>query len=545
MKQEERPEEQGNRWGKHDKGHAGRTVLIVALIGIALAGCAGGYYYYQKQKEAAELQALLDSDRIFPGVSIEGRSVAGMTRDEAAAFIKEELCGSVDSLALYYEEESWEVPFTQLEVDFGFDRAAEEAYALGRSDNGKASLSTIRELEETGQSIAVDVSYRDEALRTEVAAIAEALNQEPENAELVKKGESFEIEGGAVGRVVNESDLTRQMAQSLEQFDFEPIEVPVETEEPALSKKVFDFEIKNIGSYTTHYASGDSGRNTNLVVGCEYINGTVLMPGEEFSMNDRLGDQTWERGFRNAAVIVDGKLEQGLGGGVCQITTTVYNAVIRAELKVVERHNHSLAVGYVPTGLDAAIAGTYKDLKFVNSTEYPVYLEAYASGGNLVCNLYGYEEHDAGHGVEFERVYAGTIPKPAEKVTEDPERYEDEREVTFKGKDGFKITVYKIVTENGKQVSREWFSDSTYRAVADEVTVGTKPREATETPDTPIGAGGTEPSVPASSGEGENAGASTPAEQPDASTGENTQENTQENNGTGSEETDDQPIGTE
>lgn len=174
-----------------------------------------------------------------------------------------------------------------------------------------------------------------------------------------------------------------------------------------------------------------------------------------------------------AGVYNNGKVEQGMAGGVCQVTTTLYNAALMAELEIVERHPHSMTVGYVPLGRDAAVAGNYKDLKFRNNTEYPIMIEAYASGGKLVMNIFGHEVHNAGRKVSFDTVYEATIPKPAEKVTEDPERLEGEREVTSKGRTGCKVSVYKTVTDGGK-TSRNWFSSSSYRAVADEVTVGTK-----------------------------------------------------------------------
>ena len=194
-------------------------------------------------------------------------------------------------------------------------------------------------------------------------------------------------------------------------------------------------------------------------------------------MNEGLGPQTYENGYRDAAVIVDGKIEDGLAGGVCQITSTLYNAVILAELKIVERSNHSLAVSYVPLGQDAAVAGDYKDLKFQNDTDYPVYIEAYISGNKLITNVYGYEIHSPSREVKFENIVDSVIQKPAEKVTEDPEKPKGYREVTYYGKQGKKVSTYKIVYENGQQISREYFSSSTYRATPDEVTIGTKEEE--------------------------------------------------------------------
>ena len=213
-------------------------------------------------------------------------------------------------------------------------------------------------------------------------------------------------------------------------------------------------------------------------------------------MNEALGPQTAENGYKSAGVIENGKIVSALGGGVCQVTTTMYNAAIFAELKIVERHNHSLMVGYVPLGRDAAVAGTYKNLRFQNDTEFPVYIEAYIEDYNVVCNIYGHEIHDEGHRVDFEKVWVSTIGKPAAKITNDPNMYEDERQVTYSGKTGAKIDTYKLVYEGDKLISREWFSSSTYVATADEVTVGTKPREA-EPEDVPVIGEPTDPNVPA------------------------------------------------
>ena len=170
-------------------------------------------------------------------------------------------------------------------------------------------------------------------------------------------------------------------------------------------------------------------------------------------------------------------------------------------------------VGYVPLGRDAAVAGTYKNLRFQNDTDYPVRIEAYIDNYKVVCNIYGKEVHDAGHKVDFEKVWVATVNKPAEKITEDPNMYTDERVVTYTGKTGAKVDTYKLVYEDGKLVSREWFSSSTYSATADEVTVGTKEREPEKTEETPVIGGGetTQPSTPSNP---EPSTPSTPAEVP-------------------------------
>ena len=126
-------------------------------------------------------------------------------------------------------------------------------------------------------------------------------------------------------------------------------------------------------------------------------------------------------------------------------TTTIYNAAIFAELEIVERYNHSLMVGYVPLGRDAAVAGTYKNLRFKNNTDQPIVIETYLENNNVVCDIYGHETRDPDRKIDFESVWIRTIGKPAEKVTQDPNMYEDERVVTYYGKTGAKIDTYKLV----------------------------------------------------------------------------------------------------
>ncbi len=312
--------------------------------------------------------------------------------------------------------------------------------------------------------------------------IATEFNVEAQDSTITRKNGAFQITEEQKGYAMDVDKTVPKVEEMLEQNTGGTIEPEITITEPKVTKADNEKVTDLIGTYSTTYSANAAGRNENLRVGCANIDGTVIAPGEVFSMNVGLGPQTYANGYKDAGVYVNGKVEQGVAGGVCQVTSTLYNAVILAELEVVERYPHSMTVGYVPLGRDAAVAGDYKDLKFRNDTEYPVYLEAYARDGKVVCNLYGHEIHDAGHKVDFEMVFDGTIPKPAEKVTQDATKPEGYRQVTYTGKTGSKVSTYKIITENGKQISKEWFSSSTYRATADEVTVGTKKAEVAPTP---------------------------------------------------------------
>ena len=235
---------------------------------------------------------------------------------------------------------------------------------------------------------------------------------------MTRQNGTFVITDEQVGYEMDTDSVYNDSKAVVDTMDSGNVEIKMKELQPKITRAENEKATSLIGSYYTTFTSGNAGRNENLRVGCANINGTELAPGDVFSMNVELGPQTYENGYRDAAVIVNGKIEDGLAGGVCQITSTLYNAVILAELQIVERSNHSLAVSYVPLGQDAAIAGDYKDIKFKNNTDYPVYIEAYISGNKLIANVYGHEIHDSSRQVKFENVVNSVIEKPAEKVTE-------------------------------------------------------------------------------------------------------------------------------
>ena len=145
---------------------------------------------------------------------------------------------------------------------------------------------------------------------------------------------------------------------------------------------------KLIGNYSSQYKGNDENRVQNLRNACSKINGVILYPGEEFSTNAHFNPCTEENGWALAGTIVKGKIEDSVGGGMCQVSSALYDAVLYAELEVTERHNHSMKVGYSPYAFDATLAGDYKDFKFKNNTNKAVYIESYLTSSNVVVNLY-------------------------------------------------------------------------------------------------------------------------------------------------------------
>ena len=472
MEQEKnRPREQQKEQKKN-----GRTAVIAIVV--VIAAIAGFFGYNQVQK--TKVQELLAMEGIYQGVTIDGEDVSGMSVKEALELLEGRYHTDVSEqvLTLSYgeaeEKQEWEIPFQEIGVGYDVEGAVKSAYDLGRSGTADENFKVGATLLKSGINIEVPYTYDVVLLDEKLRAIAEEFDCEAEDSTVTRKNGQFVISDEKDGLVMDKEKTIEAVAAVLDTRMSGEALIVAEVTKPEVTAEDNENITDLIGTYYTTYNYSDPNRNNNLAVGCNYINGTILAPGEVFSANEGLGSQTAAGGYKMAGVYNNGKVELGMAGGVCQVTSTLYNAAIMAELEIVERHPHSMTVGYVPLGRDAAIAGTYKDLKFKNDTEYPIMIEAYASNGKLVMNIYGHEIHDDSRKVSYETVYEATVPKPAEKITEDPERPEGEREVTSTGRTGCKVSVRKIVSENDKQISNEWFSSSSYRAAADEVTVGTK-----------------------------------------------------------------------
>lgn len=241
-------------------------------------------------------------------------------------------------------------------------------------------------------------------------------------------------------------------------------------DEPQITRKDLEVIQDTLGTFTTYCGSG-GGRVQNIVSGAGHINGAVIMPGDEYSANAAMEPYTFENGYAEAGSYENGKVVQSMGGGICQVSTTLYNAVLLSELEVTQRQPHSMLVDYVKPSMDAAIAGTYKDLKFKNNTKYPIYIEGYVGGGNITFTIYGKDERTQGREVEY---VSETLS--SQSPTKKFEASGAALGTMQKGGSphtGKVARLWKVVRENGVEVSREVINNSTYNMSPIVISVGT------------------------------------------------------------------------
>lgn len=245
-----------------------------------------------------------------------------------------------------------------------------------------------------------------------------------------------------------------------------------------------------LATFTTRYDAGDVNRTANLVIACQRINGKVVLAGETFSYNKALGARTAAAGYRNGKIYSAGEVVDGIGGGICQISSTLYNAVLMANLEVVERRNHQFVTSYLPAGRDATVVYGAIDFKFKNTRQFPVRIAASAQNGIATISIYGIKEENE-YTFSFSTRTIGSIPFTTQYV-DDASLANGTEKVKQKGANGLKTETYITKSLNGKVISTRLLSRDTYDAMKRIVLKGTGGVVSTPTPAvTP------EPSAPA------------------------------------------------
>ena len=479
---------------------------LAAMIGAGIVGVAavtGGIIWgvnhnlQNKQKQQAaedqnriwehwlelgqKLEEEVNTDVIYPGVTVLGTDLGGKTVDEAVNLIEDAMQNLMQEtqVTLQYGDQAWKFSLAELEVSSDAKKAAERAFQVGRSGDLRQRKIRMTQLDADPETIEVETIFNESMLSKAVEEVASKLEQEPVDAVIQASGNTFQVTPEKKGLTLNQKDTVNSIKKDVTiDGGNKTIQLSVEEVLPEKTAEILSTIQDRIGSYSTYYSTSNYGREQNLIVGASKLNGLVVMPDEVVSFNSMVAPITVENGYHEANVIVGDEYVPGLGGGLCQVSTTLYNAVIRAELEVYARDCHAFPADYVPLGMDAAVAQGYLDFQFKNTSGHPIYISMWAGGGEIGAAIYGTEIHDPSRSISFDYVITAEIPKLQEQVKVDPALQPGQRVVDVAGHIGYEVDVYKTVTEKGSSYT-EWFSSSSYMASADKVRVGPeKPKPA-------------------------------------------------------------------
>ncbi len=492
-----------------------KKIIPLVLTGMAVAvltGCSDDLAAKKQEDQnktmeywldlSKDTEAALNIDTIYPGVSVMGIELGGMTLEEASNLIKQEINEQIltHEVVLVYGEKEWTFTFEDLGVSADADVIAQRAFEMGRSGDLRQRSLFVADLETEEEAMQIDTAFDVEKLTAIVESLSEEIKQEPIEAELSRTNGEFVIKPEKNGVALDVEKTVLDIQSVLQSGENNrKVELLVKEVKPEITEELLANVKDKIGSGATYYSASNSDREANLIVGASKLNGMVVMPNEIVSFNTMVAPITAENGYKAANVIQGDEYVLDLGGGLCQVSTTLYNAVIQAELEVIERDCHAFPSDYVTMGLDAAVAQGYIDFQFRNDSGYPIYISMWCGGGEIGAAIYGKEIHDASRKISFDYVITDVIEKPKAKEVEDPKLKPGERVVEVAGHTGYTVDTYKTVTENGESYT-EWFSTSYYMASADKVRIGPKKAASNESSTKPAvpenSAGNTETSAP-------------------------------------------------
>lgn len=308
-----------------------------------------------------------------------------------------------------------------------------------------------------------------EADEVNIDAIYEKIYKEPKDASF--KSNPYEI--------IKEEDgldfaITLEEARKLVSQEQESYTIPLKILTPKVTIKTLPSEAfpDTLATYFTTYASSNYNRSTNISLASKSINGYVLMPGESLSYNTVVGQRTPARGYKEAGVYVNGEVSTDYGGGICQVSSTLYNSVLLANLEIVQRTNHTFEPSYVPAGQDATVSWKSPDFIFKNNRNYPIKIVASAGSGRIQVDIIGLKSNDD-YVVKIQSSKTGTIPFSTE-YKDDSNLPAGTTKVTQYGSNGCKSQTYKILYKDGKEVSRTLLSSDTYKPHNQVIVRGTK-----------------------------------------------------------------------
>lgn len=436
---------------RHTKRSMKRIVAtICALTALLAAGC--GLFRYR------ELPA--DTARLPKRAVVAGQAVGGLTIGEA----RERLLSA------------WQAPQYRLLLPDGAETV--DARTLGvYADVDAALLLAMNGEAAEALPLAVDTA----ALRAGAAEFAARHNCRARDAAAVYRpgaAEPFAFTGERTGVTVDEDALCQAVLRAVGQGQTR-IEAPCSVQEPALTEEALRARHRLLGTFTTSFAKSPhnaENRVFNIRKAAAAIDGTVVAPGETFDCNAVLGDRNEQNGWRMAAGIRNGRYVQEYGGGVCQVSSTLFNAVLLADLTITERHPHSWPMGYVDIGRDATISTGGKNFRFVNSTAAPLTVSAVVDGEaqTLTVSLYGEPALPDGQYVEVVSERTGTLPALPDEVLLDESLPAGTRVVEREGRQGRTArTVKRYYAANGTLLREETVYEDTYRSIAARIYVST------------------------------------------------------------------------
>ncbi len=379
---------------------------------------------------------------IYPRVKVEGIKLNGKTKEEAVNTLKRSYVNEIlkKNIVIKIEDKVYTINYSKLNINYNIDDTVKDAFKYGKDKGTYDKYKTIRSGKE--KQFSLKYNYDKKEIQETITKIQQQFDKKPVDASITKDKDEFKISAEKEGQAFDKDKLIKDIDEGISNKAIKDVSVygQIKKVEPKMKKSDLEKIDTKISSSTTNFASSQENRVNNINVAAKVLNGITVMPKESFSFNKAVGERTEKRGYKAAPIIVGDKLESGLGGGVCQVSTTLHNVVVRAGIIPTERDHHSMPVSYVGLGMDATVDYGSIDYKFKNTLDYPIYVECLIKDKDLIFNIYS---------------NSNLTKKTYDLVN-------NVKTASKGGKTVCTAKAYKVTCANGKEISREEINSDSY-----------------------------------------------------------------------------------
>lgn len=415
---------------------------------------------------------ILTQDGIYKGVSIEDIDLSGIEKEIAAELVaqkmNEKLAGK--KIVLKGIDNSWTIDPGDISLQYVAEDAIEKAYRAGRDGNILKRIQEIFRLRKDGINFTCDLTFNKEQLKNILTIIKKQVDKQEKNASLSYSNGEIAKTPEVVGVYLDVDKSFDAIEKNILDKNFEVNTLVINEVTPHITMNGIQNINGVIAEFRTYFSTAAENRAHNIRLACEKINNTILMPKDAFSMNKGIGPRTPENGYKTAPIILKDEFVEDVGGGVCQVTTTLYCAALLARLNITQRAPHSLPLGYVPPSHDATISGDYIDLKFENSLEDAVAINAEVSGGTICIRILGNNDMQKNI-VKLRSEIVETYEAKVEVIIDNTLPV-NEKVIVKAPQNGLKSRLFRDTYDvNGKLLKSELISEDVYNAVNGQIKI--------------------------------------------------------------------------
>lgn len=397
--------------------------------------------------------------KIYKNIYIENIDVSGLTKNEAIKKIND-LVYTNNIINLNCKDKIYTLNLNDINFKYEIEKATSNAYELSRKDNLLKNIKTKINLY-LGNKInfELETKYEKEKLHLYINNLARSINIQPLNADIKINENEFIVSNEKNGINLNEKKLFEIINERLINKQYEDIEIPINKISAEYTYEELSKINTILGKYETEFNAENYNRSNNIKVAINNIDNMIIKPNGEFSFNKFIGRRSIERGFKEAPVIINGELKPGMGGGICQVSSTIYNSALYAGLEIVQAKNHSIPSAYIPKGRDAAVSYGNIDLIFKNNYSYPILIQNKVEGNKVVSIIYGNNQDK--RQIDIDTCIVETI-EPKTTIKDSKKLNQGSRKIESKGRKGYKVNTYRIYRKSDGEIEKKEFINESY-----------------------------------------------------------------------------------